>query len=156
MKTSSFPVHLCLTRVAITPLIWDILSWIFGMLFITALPATYQNTRTIFCTYVMISQWIFYGSQIRNRLFSSRNQGVPRWPYLHLIGQATHAWPRDVSPCAPLWGLINNYTARALTACLTFSLRCLSLHNLIKQWKCQITIIEIVLPAGNCNYSAKQ
>ena len=34
MKTSSFPVYLCLPRVTITPLIWDILSWIFSMLFI--------------------------------------------------------------------------------------------------------------------------
>ena len=24
------------------------------------------------------------------------------WAYLHLIGQATHAWPRDVSPRAPM------------------------------------------------------
>ena len=55
MKTLSFPVHLCLTRVAITPLIWGILSWIFSMLFITAVPTTNQNTRTIFCTYLMIS-----------------------------------------------------------------------------------------------------
>ena len=55
MKTSSFPVHLCLTRVAITPVIWGILSWIFSTLFITAVPTTYQNTRTIFCTYVIIS-----------------------------------------------------------------------------------------------------
>ena len=45
MKTSSFPVHLCLTRAPITPLIWGILSWLLSMLFITAVPTTYQNTR---------------------------------------------------------------------------------------------------------------
>ena len=34
---------------------------------------------------------------------------------------------------------------------LSFSLRCLSLHSLVEQRKCQITLIEAVLPARNCN-----
>ena len=38
----------------------------------------------------------------------------------------------------------------------SFSPRCLSPHSLMKQRKCQITIIDLVLLARNCDYSAKQ
>ena len=38
----------------------------------------------------------------------------------------------------------------------SFPLRCLSSQSLIKQRKCQITIIEPVLLARNYDYSAKQ
>ena len=46
----SFPVHLCLTQATITPLIGGILSWMFSILFITAVPTTYHNMGTIFWT----------------------------------------------------------------------------------------------------------
>ena len=59
----------------------------------------------------------------------------------------------DLIPVASHGRLLHNHL---MIACLRFSLRCLFLHSLIKQRKCQITIIKTVLPARNYNYSAKQ
>ena len=106
MKTSSFPVHLCLTRVAITPLIWGILSWIFSISFITTVPTTYQNMRATFYVHVIIYSCVFDGSIKKSGLFSSRNQGVPQWP--------TYTWlakllmrDRVTSVCVPLYAVEN-------------------------------------------------
>ena len=45
----------------------------------------------------------------KSGLFSSRNQRVSTVAYLHWIGQANHAWPRDVSPRAPIAKKYNLY-----------------------------------------------
>ena len=56
-------------------------------------------------------------------------------------------------PVASHGRLLHNHS---LIACMSSSLRCLSPHSLIKQRKCQITIIKTVLLVRNYNYSAKQ
>ena len=61
-----------------------------------------------------------------------------------------HEWnPKPILHITQPW-------SHSLIACLNFSLRCISLHSFIKQRKCQITIVETVLPARNWIYSAKQ
>ena len=78
---------------------WCIIMDFIMLLFITAEPITYQNTRTMFCTYVHM--W-WYRNVFLMAL--SKESGFFHHVTKGMIGQATHAWVRDVSPRVPIRG----------------------------------------------------
>ena len=80
MKTSSFPVHLCLTRVAITPLIWGIFSCILACCLLLPYQLHIKTWGQCFAHMWYYLNVFFMALSKKSGLFSSRNQGVPRWP----------------------------------------------------------------------------
>ena len=94
----------------LSPLIWDILSGIFSMLFVTAVPINiskyddnilhiWEIDHNVILIALSKEMVCFY--HIAKRFHSGLLTND-----LHLIGQATHAWPRDArgvtSVCVPL------------------------------------------------------